>query len=96
WYSDQRTYAYPNIEALNNSGMIQNGWAPKNLPRSSFNIIGSYSLDTNVCEGKCIFLEFELDDYLKVLFDEIEFARIKRRGELEAIIFQDNYSLLSG
>jgi len=87
YFSNVEINKYDSIDAVKDKKAIENGWIPKNLPASAYDIAETHDLDTNVLVGKFSYKEN----------DEVAFlAGLKKSNEVyeaEGFLFKVNTEL---
>ena len=55
---------YDSLETVQKQKAIENGWIPKNLPSSAYEIVETHDVDTNTIFGKFFYKEKDEIDFL--------------------------------
>lgn len=78
--SEQLSSHYDNAKDPKIQQSIAQGWLPKNLPISAFNIQESHNLDSNTCTGRFDFRKQDLAKLLTTL-QPIEFTALQNQDD---------------
>jgi hypothetical protein len=63
---------YDSLVTVEEQGVIEKGWVPKNLPASAYDIVETHDIDTHIVLGKFSYKESDEESFLKGLKAEDE------------------------
>ena len=67
YFSDTQINKYDSVAAVHDNKAMQQGWIPKILPRSAYNIVETHDIDTNENFGKFNYKEQDEESFLAQL-----------------------------
>ena len=70
--ADVQVNKYDSLEAVQNNKAIQEGWIPKILPHSAYDIVETHDIDVNMIFGKFSYKEIDEENFLGELKESTE------------------------